>query len=349
MNIEIHKHCIHHSKSLIEALELINRLGTQLTLFVLKDNDSVFGTITDGDIRRALLNNIPLDANIKIVMNKDFVFLNKYENNIQKISFARKEGKKLIPIVDKSKKIVKLIDLTITQTILPLTAVIMAGGKGERLRPLTNTVPKPMLTIGRKPIIEHNIDSLIKYGIEDIYISVNYLADQIIDYFGDGSKKNVSIKYLYEDKPMGTIGSISQIKKTLTKDILLLNSDILTNIDYEEFYNKFTIPQAEMCIASIPHIVNIPFAILETQKNRVFSLIEKPTYNYIANAGIYLIRKDNIRLIPNKTKYDATDLIEKIILKKGNITNFPITGYWLDIGTKDEYMKAKEQIKFVKM
>ncbi len=221
----------------------------------------------------------------------------------------------------------------------------MAGGKGERLRPLTNTIPKPMLRLGDKPIIEHCIDNLISFGIETITISVSYLADQIVSYFGNGESKGIEIRYIKEDFPMGTIGCLSMIDKIDQDSILVLNADIFTNIDLEDFYLNFINAKADMAVASIPYSVDIPYAILELNDNLITSFREKPKNTYYANAGIYLIKEKHLDLIPESSLFNATDLMDAIISNKGKLIHSPIAGYWIDIGRQDDYTKAKEIVK----
>jgi NDP-sugar pyrophosphorylase family protein len=242
-------------------------------------------------------------------------------------------------------QIEKVYDLSKLKSILPLHALIMAGGRGERLRPLTDLTPKPMLLLGGKPIIEHNIDRLISFGIESITISIRYLGDQIINYFGDGSSKGISIKYIKENEPLGTIGCASQIDTFNTNALLVLNSDIFTNIDFEDFYLAFETEDADMAVASIPYSVDIPYAIMELDDNRITSFKEKPKNTYYANAGIYLIKKENLALIPKNSFFNSTNLMDAIIANKGILIHSPITGYWIDIGKHDDYNKAKEIIK----
>jgi NDP-sugar pyrophosphorylase family protein len=255
----------------------------------------------------------------------------------------------LIPVVDQAGVVVDIINLNHTRTILPITAVIMAGGKGERLRPLTETVPKPMLHVGNKPIIEHNIDRLIQFGVREIYISINYLGDQIKNYFGDGSSKGISIRYVEETEPLGTIGALSLIPEFEEETIFLINSDLLTNIDLEQFYTKHHDAGANMSVASIPYRVQVPYAVLEAQDERVLGFVEKPGYNYHVSAGMYLITRDALtKWLPKKGFYNATDFMEKLIAEQGKLIHYPHTGYWLDIGKYADYIKAQEDIKYIR-
>jgi len=195
------------------ALRVLDKLKNSIsrTLFIVDADDKIAGSLTDGDIRRGLLNGLEISQPIKLFMNKGFRFIREGEDNVETIKSYRKNKFGLIPLLDADGRISKILDLATTRSILPVTALLMAGGKGERLKPLTDNTPKPMLMIGDKPIIEHNIDRLIAFGITDIYISVQYLKEQIMEYLGDGSAKGISIKYIIEQVPMGTIGALSLI------------------------------------------------------------------------------------------------------------------------------------------
>lgn len=221
----------------------------------------------------------------------------------------------------------------------------MAGGLGKRLLPLTANTPKPMLPLGDKPIIEHNIDNLISYGVENIYISVSYLSEQIIDYFGNGQKKGVSINYIFEDKPLGTIGAVRNFDNYQNDHILVMNSDLFTNINFEKFFIEHTLENADITVATIPYEVAIPYAILEHDKNNVLAFKEKPHNTYFANAGIYLIKKEVLNYIPKNEFFNMTDLMQTILDKKQKLIHFPIYGYWIDIGQHADYQKAQEIVK----
>lgn len=341
----IEKYLVHDKTSCLEALIKLDRLDTYQTLFVIDNNDKLVGTLTDGDIRRGLINGLTLDSPSIQFCFRDFSFISG-DISVSAIRKLKEAGKIVFPKLSKDGQIEKIYDLSRIKSILPLHAVIMAGGRGERLRPLTDAVPKPMLLLGNKPIIEHNIDRLISYGIEKITISVRYLSEQIINYFGDGSDKGIVIEYIEETEPLGTIGCLSKINK-FEKDILVLNSDVFTNIDFENFYIDFEKNNADMAVATIPYSVDIPYAIMELENNIVKSFLEKPKNTYYANAGIYIIKKENVKFIPDNYFFNATDLMDCIISNNLKLIHSPITGYWIDIGKHDDYNKAKEIIHHI--
>ena len=335
---------INKKASCLDALKKLDLEKSNQTLFVLDDDERLIGTVTDGDIRRGLIKGLSIDNQIIQFSYPRFSFINS-KINVAEIRRLKKEGIKVLPKLNTSGQIEKVYDLAHMLSILPVHAIIMAGGRGERLRPLTDNTPKPMLPLGNKPIIEHNIDRLISYGIETITISVRYLSDQIINYFGDGSEKGILINYIEENAPLGTIGCLSLITNIKLETVLVLNSDIFTNIDFEDFYLNFINENAEMAVASIPYSVDIPYAIMELNDNCIKSFKEKPKNTYYANAGIYLIKKEIVSLIPKNLFFNATDLMDGIMAQNGKLIHHPITGYWIDIGKHDDYNKAKEIIK----
>ena len=333
--------------SIRTALEKLTLLGETLTLFIVDPDSILIGVVTDGDIRRGLIKGCELDEAVIKIMNKNFKSINEDQLSIELIDDLKKSSAKIIPILDKNNRIVRFVNISEIKSVLPVHAIIMAGGKGERLLPLTLDTPKPMLKVCGKPIIEHNIDLLAKYGIGNLHISVNYLKDAIKNYFSNGENKNITIHYLDEEKPLGTFGSIKLTNSYKYADLLILNSDLLTNINIADFYKSFKDSNADMAIATTSYLVNIPYAVLETENGFVKSFKEKPTYTYFSNAGIYLIKKELVNEIPNNEFYNATDLINKLINTNRVVLTYPILGYWLDIGRHEDYKKANEDFKHI--
>jgi dTDP-glucose pyrophosphorylase len=346
-----HDHILSASIDAREALRRLDGLRefAERALFLVDENGVLKGSLTDGDIRRGLLRGLEISHTVEAFSFADCKRLEHDLVDPGLLKQWRERNILLIPVVDSKGVLVDIINLNHTRTILPITAVIMAGGKGERLRPLTDTVPKPMLHVGNKPIIEHNIDRLIQFGVREIYISINYLGDQIKHYFGDGSSKGISIRYVEENEPLGTIGALSLIPEFEEETIFLINSDLLTNIDLEQFYTNHHDACANMSVASIPYRVQVPYAVLEAQEERVLGFVEKPGYNYHVSAGMYLIARDALKQwLPKKGFYNATDFMEKLIAEQGKLIHYPHTGYWLDIGKYADYIKAQEDIKYIR-
>ena len=337
-------HLIFKDATVKKALELLNVLAPDSILFVVDKEDRLIGSLTDGDVRRGLLNNSTLASPIDEIIQPNPHFIKKGDNDIQKIISYREKFFRILPVVDENMRVVNVINFRTIKSYLPVDAVIMAGGRGQRLQPLTNTTPKPLLKVGDKPIIEHNLDRLASYGIDDFWLSVNYLGNQIENYFGSGKGKNIKIEYVWETEPMGTIGSVSKIKNFEHDFVLVTNSDLLTNIDYENFFLEFIKQGADMSVLTIPYQVNIPYAVLQTKEGIIKGLKEKPNYTYYSNGGVYLIKKNILNHIPENSFFNSTDLIESLIANEYKVVSYPFSGYWLDIGKHEDYNKAQEDI-----
>nr|WP_314289719.1 nucleotidyltransferase family protein [uncultured Capnocytophaga sp.] len=337
---------IHKSKNLVEGLQRLNKLRnlSRLILFVVDDNEKVVGSVTDGDIRRSIIAEQNLQKTLGEIANPDFKRLYQ-KDSYQSFEKFRKSDIKILPILNQEGKMVDLIDLEYTKAQLPLEAVIMAGGRGKRLSPLTDTVPKPMLRLGDRPIIEHNIDRLISFGIKKICISVKYLGEQIVNYLGDGSQKGIRIEYVWEDEPLGTAGALALMNNLSTEHILLMNSDLFTNVNFESLYLKLINEKADMAVASTEYKVDIPYAVFETQEGRVTNFKEKPSFIYHSNAGIYILKRSLIATIEKGKYCDITDVMEQLVAEGGKLVYDPIIGYWIDIGKTVDYEHAQEFIK----
>lgn len=341
--IDLRKHIVHSSDCLKSALEQLNKVPNNLTLFVLDENETLVGTLTDGDVRRGLIRGKQITDEVREFMTCEFSYLKNKSYKVDEIRKIKQRGVKLLPVLDETGKILRVIDFNRVHTILPVDAILMAGGRGERLRPMTDDIPKSLIKIGNKPIIEHNIDRLMQYGVHDFNIAVNYLGEMIEAYFGNGDEKGISIKYVKEKSPLGTIGAVSLIEEFKHDHLLIMNSDLFTNIDFEDFYKTFCGENADVCIATIPYVVDVPYAVLHIHDNTIVTgLQEKPTYTYYANAGIYLIKKKLIKDLSNSIKTDATDFILETLNKGFKITKYPILGYWIDVGNREDYNKANE-------
>lgn len=339
-------HIINYQESLIDALKRITSLPPEpLVLFVVDDENRMVGTLTDGDSRRALIKGASVNDKVEVIMHRDFNYMRVEDlDNVKGIKRQRDLKMKLIPVLDSGNHIVEIINLEDHKTRLPIDAVLMAGGKGERLRPLTDKTPKPLLPVGDKAIIDHNVDRLISYGISHISVTVNYLKEQIEEHYRE-PHNGVQIQTVREPKFLGTIGSIKFVPRFYNDTVLLMNSDIFTNIDYEDFYLHFQQHDAEMSVAAIPYNVSIPYGILDLEGRNIQGLIEKPKYTYYANAGIYLIKRNALEEIPDDIFYNATDLVEKLIEKKKTVIRYPLNGTWIDIGNPQEYQKAQDLVK----
>lgn len=343
------KHLLRKGSTIREALMRLNILAKDAIMFIVSEDNKLVGSLTDGDIRRGLLKGVTIDQKVDDIIQFSPRFIRKGENDLAKVIEYRENNFRVIPILDQADRVVNVVNFRELKSYLPVDAVIMAGGRGKRLSPLTDTIPKPLLKINNKPIIEFNFDRLKLYGIEDFWICLKYLGKQIEDWLGNGEDSNVSIRYVWEDEPLGTIGAVSQISSFNHEYVLVTNSDILTNIDYEHFFLDFLKQEADLSVVTIPYSVDIPYAVLETNNGHVLNFREKPTYTYYSNGGIYLIKKDIINFIPKHKYFNATDLIE-ISLKAGRkVISYPLTAYWLDIGRQEDYLKAQKDINTINL
>lgn len=343
----MNNHIISKDKTLLEALSQINDLAPEpLVLFVVDGENHMVGTLTDGDSRRALIAGASVNDRAEKIMHRDFNYMKASDIcNVSEIRHQKEMQMKMVPVLDEQKHIVDIINLEKYKTRLPIDAVLMAGGKGERLRPLTEKTPKPLLPVGNKAIIDHNIDRLINYGVKHISVTVNYLKEQLEDHFAE-PRGDVQVQTVREPKFLGTIGSIRFVSKFYNDTVLVMNSDLFTNIDYEDFFLHFQQHDADMSVAAIPYSVSVPYGIFDLDGRNVNGVIEKPTYNYYANGGIYLIKREMIeKYIPKDTFFNATDFMEKLIAENHTVIRYPLHGYWIDIGNKQEYQKAQDIAK----
>lgn len=314
------------------------------TLFVIDADERMVGTLTDGDIRRCLIQGIALDDPVSKAMHRSFKFIRDGENDAKKLKEFREKLIYFVPVLDAEGHIKRICNLLKYKNILPLDAVLMAGGKGERLRPLTEKTPKPLLPVGEKAIIDHNIERLINYGVKNISVTVNYLAEQLEDHFREPIK-DIQVKTVREPKFLGTIGSIRYVKDLYNDTVLVMNSDLFTDINYEDFFLHFKEHNADMSVAAVPYSVSVPYGIFKLEGKRdIKGIVEKPTYDYYANAGIYLIKTSALELIPEDTMFHSTHLMEKLIDMGKKVIRFPLNGTWIDIGNPQEYKRANELV-----
>ncbi len=343
------KHLISSITVIKDALVKLDILASNAILFIVDKNNILIGSLTDGDIRRGLIKGVSIDSFVTEVVQDNPKFIKYGDQDISKIISYRESNFTILPVLNSRNQVIDIINFREKRSYLPLDAVVMAGGKGTRLLPLTKNIPKPLLKVGEKPIMEHNLDRLSLYGINNYWFSLNYLGEQIEEYFKNGKEKNIKISYVWENKPLGTIGALSKIKNFENNNILLTNSDILTNLDYEHFFLDFISQDADFSIVTIPYHVDIPYAILETSNNnKITSFKEKPTYTYYSNGGIYLMKKSALEFLPDNSFFNATDLMELLIKKGRKIISYPLSGYWLDVGKHEDYEKAQKDIKQIK-
>lgn len=335
---EIRQHLISEDATIVEALEALNRLsGETMTLFAVDSDGRLAGSLTDGDIRRALLSGHSLSDRVKEICHHNCLVIDKGSGEAATMAEARHRHIVLLPVVSDG-RIVSLVDLRRCRGMIPADGVLMAGGAGERLRPLTEKTPKPLLPVGGRPIIDHNVELLRSFGIENIFVTVNYLKEQVETHFRDTGVTCVS-----EPCKLGTIGSLALIDGLKLPTVVVMNADLLTDVNLEAMYLKHIETEAWLTMAVIPYTVSVPYAIVEHHGDAVTGFTEKPTYNYYANGGVYMIRREVVDYkIPKGEYMDATDLIEVLLREKRRVSLFNIEGRWIDIGSPDDYRHACE-------
>jgi dTDP-glucose pyrophosphorylase len=342
-NKNFNKHFISPEYSIRSAIKMLNKvakLGNNKFCLVLGKHQNVLGTVTDGDIRRGLLKNYSLENKVEKIYKKNPLVTRKVlsENEIKKI--LDKKDITFLPLVDSKNKILDIYDYKKIDKINSINypMLIMAGGKGLRLRPLTNKIPKPLLIVNKKPIIKHIIEIAKNQGITNFYISINYLGHKIKKYLGNGSKLGVKIKYLEEKKPLGTAGSISLMKKFNTP-IIVTNSDIISKIDFKEMIDAHKKNKSLLTIAAKVFYEKDNYGRIVANGNVVQKVIEKMEQNILINTGIYILNPKIKKFIKNSTYLDMTDLVNRVIKEKMKINVFPIHEKWVDYGLNIKNIK----------
>jgi len=329
--------------SIKHTLKVIDNSG-QLIAFVCNKNFKLLGTVTDGDVRRGILENSNLDRPVSEIMNSSPITLSENESDEVALALMKKLFVRRIPIVDNNQKIVglKILEKLITEKTLVNSAVIMAGGLGSRLRPLSNQTPKPMLKVATRPILEIIIDQLKQAGIDNIFIALNYLGEQINDHFGDGKDFGVNITYINETEPKGTAGALSLIPEKLTEPFIVMNGDILTKIDFKHMIDFHNQGGYEVTVGVSEYVARVPYGVIElNNRQEILEVTEKPENRYLINAGIYVINPDVINQIPEAGRYDMTELMTKLLKQNARLGSFPIREYWLDVGQHDDFERAQ--------
>lgn len=327
-----------------DALQTINNGGLQIAI-VVDENDALVGTVTDGDIRRGLLNGLDLNSSVSLVVHKSpsIASVGDTKESILKIALAKKLHK--IPLVDELGKLVGIED--IEDIIKPVgktnRVILMVGGLGTRLRPLTQDTPKPMLKVGNKPILQTIVEKFAEYGFVNITMCVNFNASIIRDYFGDGKEFGVNIDYVLEEKRMGTAGALSLLKERPSEPFFVMNGDLLTNVNFEHIFNYHTLNKATATMCVREYDYEVPYGVVKMNDNKIIEIVEKPVQKFFVSAGIYMLSPEILDLIPQDEFYDMPTLFEKAIAQNKNVISFPIHEYWIDIGRLEEYQKANEE------
>lgn len=343
------RHILSHTCSLKDALRQLDDLAADAIVFLVDEQNRLLGSLTDGDVRRGLLRGDGLDDLASGFIQTTPKVVQKSRYDLKDIIDFRERDLKIVPVLNDQGEIVNIINFRFQKSYLPLDALIMAGGRGSRLSPMTDTVPKPLLKVGEKPIIDYNVDRLRYFGIDDFHVSVRYLGEQLEAHYAQRAIPGVKMDFIWEREPLGTIGAASLVKEFHHEYVLVTNSDILTNLNYEDFFLDFLEKGADMSVLTIPYHVDIPYAVMETSNHHVVSFKEKPTYTYFSNGGIYIVKRELLNNVPKNTFYNATDLMEGLIAEGGKLISYPMRQYWLDIGKPEDYEKAQLDVKHLKL
>ncbi|MCJ8327986.1 MAG: nucleotidyltransferase family protein [Campylobacterales bacterium] len=327
-----------------EALEIIDSGAMKIAL-VLNEKEQLIGTLSDGDIRRGLLKSLTLDDSIESIIFRTPTVCYVEDTKEKILDIAIKNKVYQIPIVDKDMKILGIeeVDELLRVKEKDNKVVLMVGGLGTRLRPLTDHTPKPMLKVGNKPILETIILNFKKYGFVNIILCVSYKAEIIEEYFGDGSSFGVNIEYIHEDKRMGTAGALSLIRDKLKKDFFVMNGDLLTNINFEHMMDYHLVNKSISTMGVREYDFQVPYGVVNLDNENIISIDEKPLHKFFVSAGIYVLGKEVLDYIPNDEFYDMPTLFETLIKDKKKCISFPIREYWLDIGRLEEFEKANNE------
>jgi dTDP-glucose pyrophosphorylase len=330
-------------RTLREAMQAMTRSRLGIVLVISRDL-RLEGLLTDIDIRRALLRGAEMSDPVTAAMNRDPVTIPEGLSREGITDFFRKRRRAHIPVIDKRgrlKGLAALLNYAALPRRYPNWIVIMAGGAGKRLRPLTRTTPKPMLRIGDKPILELLLEQLISSGFGHFIFAINYLAYQIHAHFGDGSRWNVRIEYVHEKKPLGTVGALSLIRRKLLEPVIVANGDILTKVDFSALLDFHTAEEGLATLCVKHHEIQVPYGVVELYNHRLHALVEKPTHRFLVNAGIYVLEPAALRWLPRGKPCDMPDFLQKLRRHRSDaVTCFPIPEYWLDIGGMKEFRRA---------
>jgi len=341
MVVNVKELCVEQSTKLQQLIKAINTGGAQIALVVDSDKHLI-GTVTDGDIRRGLLRGETLESQVERFMFRDFSAVTEKSLKSEVLALMRQKSLHQIPVLDEDGRVVNLYshEELLQPQSLPNWIVFMAGGLGERLRPLTENCPKSMLMVGGKPILEIIFEKCISTGFKKFYFSVNFLKQQIIDHFGDGSRWGVEINYLQEKNKLGTAGALSLLPQMPNDPLLVINGDVLTRFDLKNLLRFHQEQNADATIAVGSHEFTIPYGVVYSKGSKVLSIEEKPLVSHFVNAGIYVLEPHILNLLTHNSVKEMPDLLESAIQKDLAVNSFPIHEYWIDVGQHETLKRA---------
>ena len=323
------------------AIGHIDESSLQIAM-VVDVNGRLLGTVTDGDVRRGILRGLAIDAPVTEVMNRKPTTAQRNDSREHIVALMRQRSVHQVPVLDSDGRVtgLEVFDEVLASLTRPNTAILMAGGLGTRLHPLTENLPKPMLKVGGRPILETILQSLIDHGITRFQISVNFRAEMIKHHFGDGSAFGVKIDYLEETERLGTAGALSLLPQTVTHPVIVMNGDVLTKVNFQHLldFHSSQGGSATMCVRE--HEFQIPFGVVALDNQRVTGIEEKPVKRMFVSAGIYVLAPTALSMIPTGKYFDMPMLFERLIASGDSVSAFPIREYWLDIGRMDDFERA---------
>jgi len=329
------------SVSILSVIQAISAHALQIAL-VVDEQQRLIGTITDGDIRRAILEGLSLERPASSVMNSKPIVITPSATREDILLLMKHRSLRQIPMVDAVGKVVglALLDQLLGATQNDNWVILMAGGLGSRLRPLTDDCPKPLLKVGGKPILENILESFIDEGFHHFFISVNYKSHMIEEYFSDGAKWGVDIYYLREQERLGTAGGLRLLPDRPQQPMFVMNGDLLTKVSFLTMLNFHQEHKSMATMAVREYDVQIPFGVVQTDRNRITDIIEKPLYKFHVNAGIYLLEPSCLDIIPSQQYYDMPDLFKTLAQRQEIVMPFSTSDYWLDVGRIDDFERA---------
>lgn len=328
--------------TILSALEALGE-SQQKILLVVDQKQKLLGTIVDGDIRRAILRKQSLEDSVDKVMTTEPVTIRNGVSSAVALRIMQDRQISHIPIVDDDNRVLGLEILAgfLQSKSYDNWVVLMVGGLGSRLRPLTETTPKPMLCVGGQPMLETIIEKFRAQGFQRFFLSVNYKAEMIESYFGDGARWGVSIDYLYEDSPLGTAGALSLLPEKPTAPVFVMNGDILTTVDFTKVLSFHKNAGADATICLREYDIEVPFGVVSVQDQFVWKISEKPVQSFFVNAGIYLLDPDVVAAVPGAAPLDMPDLISGLLAQGQKVAAFPLREYWIDIGRLQDFERAQ--------
>jgi dTDP-glucose pyrophosphorylase len=331
--------------SILRAIEVIDAAGLQIAL-VIDPAGHLLGTVTDGDVRRGLLRGVDLAQPVREVMNRQPLTATSAMSRNQRLELMRRRGVSHLPVLDESARLVNLeSDAELFEVgERPNWVVLMAGGLGQRLRPLTEDIPKPLLPVGDRPLLEIIIDRFVSQGFRKFFIAVNYRAEMVEAHFADGARFGAEIRYLREPEPLGTAGALGLIEERPTAPVIVMNGDLLTTVNFgrlEEFHLEHA---ADLTLCVRRYVHQIPYGVAEIRDNQVVSIKEKPSHECFISGGIYVVSPAVHDLLRPVRHLDMPDLMSRLIAERRRVTAFPVTEYWIDIGRIEDLERARAEI-----